>query len=92
MGKGLFSNSRQKTIVAVVPNQMSSAYYFLLQIRPAVNHGIRELEDRDIQHVIIEVGLICYLMGMGFDYRTARAAVESWETDENLVEDGILVE
>lgn len=33
---------------------------------------------------------MCYLMGMGFDYRTAKAIVESWETDDSLLAQGLL--
>ncbi len=92
--KGLLknSNSRRTTIVSVTPNQMDGAYYFLLQISPAVNHGLREFGgEGDQRHVLIEVALISYLIGMGFDYRTARTVVDSWESDETLLNEGVLI-
>lgn len=67
-------------------------YNFLLQVQPVVQHGLRELDRSGTRHSLTETALISYLLGMGFDYRTARAIVESWETDEALLVDGILEE
>lgn len=69
-----------------------SACAFLLQVQPAVRHGLKELTADNSRHVLIEVALVSYLMGMGFDYRTAQAIVESWESDEDLLTNGILSE
>ena len=92
IGKGLFKNSREKTIVAVMPNQINSAYYFLLQIKPAINYALKDLETKEPKHALIEAGLMTYLMGLGFDFRTARAAVEAWQEDENIWDEGIITE
>lgn len=64
-------------------------YNFLLQLQPVLQHGRRAGGDSD-PHVITEVSLVSYLMGMGFDYKTARAIVDSWESDESLLSDGVL--
>ncbi|CUH96723.1 hypothetical protein P22_2813 [Propionispora sp. 2/2-37] len=88
----LFKSARQTTVISVTPtSQLNSAYLLLLQIRPVIARGIKDLDEYDPKHVIIEVGLMSYLMGMGFDYRTACTIVKSWEKDEELF-DPLLLE
>jgi hypothetical protein len=65
-------------------------YNFLLQLQPAVQQGCRTADRTGSRHALTELALVSYLMGMGFDHRTARAIVETWETDEAIKEDGIL--
>ena len=65
-------------------------YNFLLQLQPLLQHGRRALAAEPAGHALTEVTLTAYLMGMGFDHRTARAIVESWESDESMVNDGVL--
>jgi len=89
----LAGKRRHCPVVSVVANgQTMGACYFLCQVQPAVVHGLKELSATNTRHVIIEVALLCYLLGMGFDYRTALAIVESWETDETLLTEGFLTE
>ncbi|WP_188399388.1 hypothetical protein [Sporomusa sp. GT1] len=48
------------------------------------------MTNSNARHAMTELALMCYLMGMGFDYRTAKAIVESWETDDSLLAQGLL--
>ncbi len=84
--------ARQAPVVQIVPGQSLTAGYFLLQVECAVRHGLKELEGTNPRHAMTEVALMSYLMGMGFDYRTAKVIVESWETDECLLAQGLLTE
>lgn len=89
--KRFLGRPRQIPVYSLSPGLNSlNACAFLLQVQPAVRHGLQELNDRNARHTLIEVALISYLMGMGFEYRTAIAIVESWESDETLLSDGIL--
>ncbi len=54
-------------------------------VYPAVEHGLREAEVTDIRHAMMEVAMITYLMGMGFNYNTSYSIVEYWE-HENIIE------
>ncbi|MEG6586150.1 hypothetical protein [Dendrosporobacter sp. 1207_IL3150] len=84
---------RQAPVITVVPGaQTMNACYFLCQLQPAIAHGLKELNATNTRHVIIETAMISYLLGMGFDYRTALAIVETWESDNSLLAQGILVE
>lgn len=65
-------------------------YNFLLQLQPLLLHGRRTVADEPPGHALTEVALTAYLMGMGFDYKTARAIVDTWESDESMMNDGIL--
>lgn len=85
-------SSRQTPVFQLVPEQPLTAGYFVLQVEPAVRHGLEELDTANPRHAITAVALVSYFMGMGFDYRTARAIVESWETDEGLLRQGVLTE
>lgn len=91
--RNFLGKTRQIPVYSVVPGLNSlNACGFLLQVQPAVRHGLKELDEQNGRHTLIEVALMSYLMGMGFDYRTARAIVESWESDEKLLAEGILSE
>lgn len=76
----------------VNPLQTVNPVYLLLQLQPVVRHGIRELDNSTTQHVILETTMMAYLMGVGYDYRTARAIVESWEIDDTCDSDYPIVE
>lgn len=65
-------------------------YNFLLQLQPVVQQGRRTVDQTGPRHAITELALVSYLMGMGFDHKTAQAIVAAWETDEAMKEDGIL--
>lgn len=67
-------------------------YNFLLQLQPAVQQAKRSIDEASERHALTEVALTSYLMGMGFDYKTARAIVESWESDDSMLVDGVLEE
>ena len=89
--RNFLGKSRHVSIYSLGPRANSlNACNFLLQVQPAVRHGLQEINSQNTRHVLIEVALMSYLMGMGFDFRTARAIVETWETDESLLSDGIL--
>lgn len=47
-----------------------------------VEYGMKEGRRVRRSHAMMQVALIAYLMGMGFDYDTAHMIVESWEKDE----------
>ena len=80
-------------IISVAPgNQVLNACYFFCQVQPAIAHGLDEITATNTRHVIIETALISYLLGMGFDYKTALAIVESWESDNSLLAEGLLEE
>ena len=78
---------------AVQPMQYLTPYYVLTQISPVVQYGVGELSlTNNPTHTITETALIAYLMGLGFDYNTALAIVESWESNQVLLRDGLLSE
>lgn len=64
--------------------QVVNPVYMILQTRPLVDYGLRELAATTPQHAMTEVAIISYLMGMGFEFRTARAIAESWEENETF--------
>jgi len=73
------------------PMQMISPYSVLGQVAPLIRYSEAELARTNPTHAITECALIGYLQGLGFDFRTARAIVESWESDEVLLREGILL-
>jgi hypothetical protein len=85
-------NARRATIFQLVPGQALTTGYFLLQVEPAIRNAITELADSNPRHALTELALITYLMGMGFDYITAKSIVECWEKDDMLLAQGILTE
>ena len=86
------SCSKPTQLFQLVPGQTLTAGYFLLQVEPAIRHGIAELEESNPRHALTELALIVYLMGMGFDYPTAKVIVEAWEKDDILLSQGILTD
>ena len=85
-------SSRPAPIFQLMPGQPLTTGYFLLQVEPAVRNAIAELTDSSPRHALTELALITYLMGMGFDYTTAKCIVECWEKDDFLLSQGILTE
>lgn len=83
---------RPAPIFQLVPGQPLTTGYFLLQVEPAIRNAIAELSDSNPRHALTELALITYLMGMGFDYPTAKSIVECWEKDDILLAQGILTE
>jgi len=51
----------------------------ITQVNPVVQYGMSEAEFTSVRHAMMEVALITYLMGTGYDFRTAHAIVEEWE-------------
>lgn len=68
----------------MVNPHMVNPYYLLSRLQPAIRHGLAEMPKTSPKHAISQVALITYLMGMGYDYRSALRIVESWELDEKL--------
>ncbi|MZP29278.1 hypothetical protein GTO91_06100 [Heliobacterium undosum] len=56
----------------------------LSAIEPVVQYGLREAQVTSVPHAMREATAITLLMGRGYDSRTARQIVESWEIDERL--------
>lgn len=84
--------AKPATVFQLIPGQPLTTGYFLLQLEPAIRQAIAELSASSPRHTLTELALIAYLMGMGFDYPTARVIVESWEKDDILLSQGILTE
>ncbi|WP_176714154.1 hypothetical protein [Orenia metallireducens] len=59
-------------------------YDIVRDLNPLVDYAIEEGRTVGLRHAIMEVMLISYLMGMGFDYNTAYMTVESWEVNERF--------
>ncbi|MFW6036014.1 MAG: hypothetical protein ACOCRZ_07150 [Halothermotrichaceae bacterium] len=53
-------------------------------VYPVVEHGLKEAKATGSRHAMMEVALMSYLMGMGFNYNTAYNIVEYWEY-ENII-------
>jgi hypothetical protein len=68
--------------------QVMNPVYMILQVRPLVDYGLAELSKTNPRHAITETAIIAYLMGMGFEFRTARAIAESWEENETFICEG----
>ena len=64
----------------------ATSYYLkqetLSRVNPWVQYGLNEAQKTSIPHAMMEVTAITYLMGKGYDPRTARQIVESWEVNE----------
>ncbi|MDR7247090.1 hypothetical protein [Priestia megaterium] len=64
----------------------ATSYYLkqetLSKVNPWVQYGLNEAQKTSIPHAMMEVAAITYLMGKGYDPRTARQIVESWEVNE----------
>ncbi|USL45745.1 hypothetical protein [Priestia megaterium] len=64
----------------------ATSYYLkqetLSRVNPWVQYGLNEAQKTSIPHAMMEVAAITYLMGKGYDPRTARQIVESWEVNE----------
>ncbi|MGG3572500.1 hypothetical protein ABES80_08375 [Bacillus gobiensis] len=54
----------------------------LCQVQPWVHYGLNEAQFTSVPHAMTEVAAIAYLMGKGYDPRTAHRIVESWEVNE----------
>ncbi|MCX7780666.1 MAG: hypothetical protein N2491_07100 [Negativicutes bacterium] len=92
----IFHKSRQHTPLVPVTTiasptslmQVVNPVYLVLQVRPLVDYGMRELSATNPRHAMTETAIIAYLMGMGFEFRTARAIAESWEENETFFGEG----
>ncbi|RAS75149.1 hypothetical protein [Priestia endophytica] len=56
----------------------------LLKVNPWVQYGLNEAQKTSIPHAMMEIAAITYLMGKGYDPRTAHQIVESWEIHETF--------
>ncbi|TYR80504.1 hypothetical protein FZC66_09000 [Priestia megaterium] len=54
----------------------------LSKVNPWVQYGLNEAQKTSIPHAMMEIAAITYLMGKGYDPRTAHQIVESWEVNE----------
>jgi len=54
----------------------------LMRVNPWIQYGLNEAQKTSIPHAMMEVAAIAYLMGKGYDPRTAHQIVESWEINE----------
>lgn len=61
-----------------------NAHPFLMHLRPAIRHGLKEMPYTSAKHAMSQVALIAFLMGRGYDYPSALKIVESWEVGEML--------
>ncbi|MDX8366048.1 hypothetical protein SLH52_12750 [Cytobacillus sp. IB215665] len=53
-------------------------------VEPIVQYGLKEAQHTSYMHAMREVAAIAYLMGKGYDQKTAWQTVESWETNESF--------
>jgi hypothetical protein len=56
----------------------------LSKVNPWVQYGINEAQHTSVSHAMLEIAAISYLMGKGYDPRTAHQIVESWEFNETF--------
>ncbi|WP_128894860.1 hypothetical protein [Longirhabdus pacifica] len=52
------------------------------QVSPWVEYGMKEAKKTSYKHAMTEVGIISYLLGMGYDPKTAYNLAEQFETNE----------
>ncbi|MDP5276593.1 hypothetical protein [Chengkuizengella axinellae] len=65
-----------------VPSLPTDLTNVFMRISPWVQYGLDEARSTNYKHAMEEIALISYLMGRGYDARTAHQIVESWEVDE----------
>lgn len=58
--------------------------YVLSSVEPVVGHGLYEMALTSPSHAMFEVAATSFLMGRGYDFRTALRLVESWEVSESF--------
>lgn len=58
--------------------------YVLGTVAPVVRYGLYEMQYTSVAHAMFEISAITYLMGMGYDFHTARCIVEGWEVHESF--------
>ncbi|MFZ5354368.1 MAG: hypothetical protein ACOZCL_16825 [Bacillota bacterium] len=61
---------------------MNNPHHLIMTVKPLVRYGLAEAKVTGTRHAMMEVALIAYLMGMGYDYHRAHMLVESMEVDE----------
>lgn len=64
------------------PQTQQLKRYTLSTVEPIVQYGLSEAQFTSQQHAMREVAAISYLIGRGYNPRTARQIVESWEVNE----------
>lgn len=57
----------------------------ILRARPLLDYGLSKLSATNPRRAMTEVTVISYLMGMGLEFRTAKAIAESWEENETFL-------
>lgn len=60
----------------------SLKYHTLSMLEPLVQYGLKEAQTTSMPHAMREVAAISYLIGKGYDPKTAYQMVESWEVNE----------
>ncbi|MBS4190541.1 hypothetical protein KHA94_10135 [Bacillus sp. FJAT-49705] len=56
----------------------------LSAVKPFVDYGLIEAAFTSYSHAMTEVAAIAYLLGKGYDPKTAYKMVESWEVNEKF--------
>ncbi|WP_247747318.1 hypothetical protein [Alkalihalobacillus sp. BA299] len=64
------------------PQTQQLKHHTLSTVEPIVQYGLNEAQFTSHLHAMREVAAISYLMGRGYDPRTAHQIVESWEENE----------
>jgi hypothetical protein len=66
----------------LAPQTHQLKHHILSTVEPIVQYGLKEAQFTSNLHSMREVAAISYLIGKGYDLRTAHQIVESWEVNE----------
>ncbi|MBU8908134.1 hypothetical protein [Desertibacillus haloalkaliphilus] len=64
------------------PETYQLKHHTLSTVEPIVQYGLKEAQVTSYVHAMREVAAISYLMGRGYNTKTAHEIVESWEVNE----------
>jgi hypothetical protein len=67
---------------SLMPQTQQLKHHTLSTVEPVVQYGLKEAQFTSPQHAMREVAAMAYLIGKGYDPRTAHQIVESWEVNE----------
>ncbi|WP_105614355.1 hypothetical protein [Vallitalea okinawensis] len=62
--------------------EFHSPQYLLSQLQPVVDYGLQESNDSGLCQGMMEVAIVAYLMGRGYDCETAQDIIKFWEKNE----------
>jgi hypothetical protein len=77
-------NSHMANDSNIINPHMTEVYRHVMMLKPLVQYSLKEGKKTGTKHATLEVVLIAYLMGKGYDYERAHAMVEEWEIDEKF--------